>query len=125
MNNLAYLLLTNGGDVNEARSLARRAVELEPRNASFHDTLARIHLKSGDREAALKSFEQALASDPSSLDALIGKASTLSAMGDRDQVRKLLIQVDALLKGGAQIAEPLQRELELARNGLNASIDPR
>lgn len=125
MNNLAYLLLSSNRKLDEARKLAERAVALQPQAASFHDTLARIQLKTGDREAALKSFERALAADPSSLEALIGKASVLAAAGAREEVRRLLSQVDALLQGGARISPVLQQELAMARNGSRAAVDPR
>src|SRR5207249_2982140 len=83
LNNLAYLVLLRGGDVNEAQKLASRAVQLSPQSASFYDTLARVQLKQGQREAALATFEQALKLEPDNVDALIGMANALCDAGKR------------------------------------------
>ena len=48
-------------------------VEVQPGAASFYDTLARIQIKSGDRDAAVATFRKALALQPNSLEALIGQ----------------------------------------------------
>jgi tetratricopeptide (TPR) repeat protein len=42
LNNLAWLLLTTGGDLDEAERLATRAVALHPVNDEFRDTLEQI-----------------------------------------------------------------------------------
>jgi tetratricopeptide (TPR) repeat protein len=130
LNNLAYLLLTRGGgdsgtDLTEAEGLAQRAVAIAPTVASFHDTLARVRLKSGDRKGALQSFQSALDIEPDHVEAMIGKASVLAAMGERAQVRELIQQIDATLPRKPSLSAELKRELELARNNLSAAADPR
>jgi tetratricopeptide (TPR) repeat protein len=125
-NNLAYLLLTReNADLGEAETLAGKAVAAAPNVASFHDTLARVRFKSGDQRRALESFQRALSIDPDHIEALIGKASVLAAMGQRAAVRDLLQQIDAALPRKPQLSPELKRELELARNTLSASADPR
>src|SRR5205823_4171237 len=59
LNNLAYELLISGGDAQEAKSFATKAVDLQPNNASFRDTLARVQLKCGERDAAIATFKKA------------------------------------------------------------------
>jgi len=125
-NNLAYLLLAReNGDLTEAETLAGKAVAAAPDVASFHDTLARVRLKSGDQRGALESFQRALSIDPDHLESLIGKASVLAAMGQRAAVRELLQQIDAALPRKPELSPELKRELELTRNTLSASVDPR
>jgi Tfp pilus assembly protein PilF len=125
-NNLAYLLLTReGSDLAEAEALAAKAVASAPKVASFHDTLARVRMKSGNQRGALESFENALAIDPDHIEALIGKASVLAAMGQQGAVRDLLHQIDAALTRKPQLSPELKRELELTRNTLSAAVDSR
>ena len=42
LNNLAYVLLQHGGNLDEARSLSERAIALASQSADFYDTLARM-----------------------------------------------------------------------------------
>jgi predicted Zn-dependent protease len=128
LNNLAYLLLTRNGDdgarLANALSLAGKAVTLAPDVASFHDTLARVRFKSGDRNGALQSFQHALDLEPDLVDAMIGKASVYSAMGDASAVRDLLRQIDSLPRK-PNLTPELKHELELARSTVNAAVDTR
>jgi Flp pilus assembly protein TadD len=124
LNNLAYLLLTRGGsDLTEAQSLASRAVSVAPGVASFHDTLARVRMKAGDRKGALLEFQKALDIEPDHIEAMIGKATVLAELGERAAVRDLIQQIDAMLPRKPNLSNELKRELESARNNLSASID--
>ncbi len=58
-NNLAWLAAQQQKDLGPALEWARKAVELEPRNFGFLDTLAAVQLATGDAEAALRSIQQA------------------------------------------------------------------
>ena len=58
-NNMAWLAAQQQKDLGPALEWARKAVELEPRNFGFLDTLAAVQLASGDAEAALRSIQQA------------------------------------------------------------------
>ncbi len=55
---------------------------------------------------------------------MIGKATVLSALGDRPAVRKLLQQIDATLARKPKLSSELKRELDIARSQLNAAIIP-
>lgn len=59
MNNLAYLLMTTGGDLNEALQLARNAVALEPDNPRLLDTLGGVHHRRGELREASRVLERA------------------------------------------------------------------
>ena len=58
-NNMAWMAAQQQKDLGPALEWARKAVELEPRNFGFLDTLAAVQLAGGDAEAALRSIQQA------------------------------------------------------------------
>ena len=90
-NNLAYLLGSRGIKLDEALSLAKRALLLDPSAAMF-DTLGSVHLARRDFEAARTALEQAVAKAP-----------------ERDVYRQRLAQAQAQGKGGEAVAAALAR----------------
>ena len=52
-NNLAWMLVTSGGDAKRAVEFATKAVDLRPRSSSLLDTLGR-HGRRGARRRGLK-----------------------------------------------------------------------
>jgi tetratricopeptide (TPR) repeat protein len=85
LNNYAYLLATLLNDPATAEPLARRAVALRPREASFIDTMAAIQTQLGNHEAALSSMMAKLSLRPNDGPLLRSIASTLSEQLDRPQ----------------------------------------
>lgn len=77
LNNYAYLLATLLNDPEAAEPLARRAVALRPREASFIDTMASIQLQLGRHEAALSSLMTKLSLQPNNTALLQLIAQTL------------------------------------------------
>jgi len=63
-NNLAWLGARSGENLDEALSHAMRAIELAPRNAGHHDTLAEVQFRRGQREAAIAASRKSLELDP-------------------------------------------------------------
>jgi tetratricopeptide (TPR) repeat protein len=122
LNNLAYLVLLRGGDLNESKQLVTRAVEIAPKTSNFHDTLGRVQAKLGEREAAIASFQKALDLEPNNLEALIGLATTFTDAGKRDAAAALLPQIDTLLKSRPSLSPPVRRELETLRATMKASL---
>jgi len=59
-NNLAYILTSQGGDINEALMLAKKAKELLPDDPSVMDTLGWIYYKKGLYESAIVEFSDSL-----------------------------------------------------------------
>jgi tetratricopeptide (TPR) repeat protein len=59
LNNLAYNLVENGGDVNEALKFAERAAELAPASAAVNDTLGWVYVQKGVFLKALSHLEPA------------------------------------------------------------------
>jgi len=64
MNNLADLLASRRQKLDEALTLIRRAVEIEPRRANYQDTLGLVMLARGDSPGGRLAFEKALAMEP-------------------------------------------------------------
>jgi hypothetical protein len=63
-NNLAWLAARSGRRLEEARTHARRAVELEPENAAYLDTLAESLFRTGSRAEAIELAERCLKKEP-------------------------------------------------------------
>ena len=55
---MAWLMVRCHQPLDEALRHARRAVELEPENSGFLDTLAEIHFQRGDQEKAVAAMER-------------------------------------------------------------------
>jgi tetratricopeptide (TPR) repeat protein len=73
------------GDIDGARELLQRAADdaASPANQAFsHYYLGELEWNNGDRAAARRSYDAALAADPAYLPALAGQAKTLAAAGD-------------------------------------------
>jgi Tfp pilus assembly protein PilF len=81
-NNLAYLLATRGQKLDEALTLAKRAVQLEP-VAAMYDTLGTVHLARKEYEPARLALEFAVSKAP-----------------DREAYRQRLAMAKAQGKGG-------------------------
>ena len=60
-NNFAYTLAERGRDLDRAQQLARIAVEEEPGNSSYLDTIGWIHFRRGEYDAALARIREAIA----------------------------------------------------------------
>ncbi len=59
LNYLAYTLAENNIDLNEAESLARKALTLQPNDGYILDTLGWIQFKRGDTKGAIQTLETA------------------------------------------------------------------
>jgi tetratricopeptide (TPR) repeat protein len=60
-NSLAWLMALCRRDLDEARKQSEKAVELEPKNAGYIDTLAEVHFRQGNRDKAIDLMKQCLA----------------------------------------------------------------
>jgi cellulose synthase operon protein C len=117
-NNLAYALLTSGGDMGEAQSMAEKAVAQSPDNSAYNDTLARIYIKTGKTDQAITGFQAAVHNDPNNLEALVGLADAQERAGQHDKASATLDQLDPLLKSNPPLADPIRQELEAVRSSL-------
>ena len=101
LNNLAYHIAVRGKMPGEALPLARRAVALQPENASILDTLGWIEHLLGNDESAVKSLAQAAKLAPTLAEARFHAAIVFGALG-------------ALPNARAELAEALKLNPSLA-----------
>jgi tetratricopeptide (TPR) repeat protein len=123
-NNLAYVLSLEGSpsQLAEAEQLSREAIAAEPGVSTLYDTLARIQLRNGKAEEALKSYRAALDRNASNVDAMIGLADALESRPQaRDEVKALLMRIDAAMQDGAPIASPVRKQLDRVKSALSSS----
>lgn len=88
-------ILQRYGQVDRARDLAAKAVQLEPRNAQAWHQLGNLQQASGQRKEALESQDKALALQPKLMDAIVAKASVLASLDRPADALKLLDQLKA------------------------------
>lgn len=107
-NDLAWLLASNGKDLDEALELALRAVR-RGRSAETLDTLGYVHLQKGNAEEAVDVLDKALEAMPNSpsIEYRLGKA--LIANGDKDRAKAVLTK--ALETPSFPEAEAARQEL--------------
>ena len=85
LNYLAYMWAERGTRLNEALVYVNRALEQDPDNGAYLDTLGWIYYRQGNYNEALKKIQEAnkfIPTDPTVNDHL---GDTWSAIGDRDQ----------------------------------------
>jgi tetratricopeptide (TPR) repeat protein len=95
LNNLAWLLLESRPAA--ARTLASRAVELDPGHAAAWDTLGVAQLRLDDREGARRALERGVALRPDLPELHYHLAQTLETVGDREGARRHAARALALL----------------------------
>lgn len=61
LNNYAYFLTENKGDLEKAEAMASKAIELDPENDTFLDTMAWVLFRKKDYKEALEFQEKAIA----------------------------------------------------------------
>jgi len=114
LNDLAFYLADNGGNLDEALSLAQRAVKKINDDPDFSDTLGWIYLKKNMADDALRIFNALVNKYPKVAVFRYHLAAALAARGDRAAARAALS--DALTKKPSKEDEARIREL-LARLG--------
>ena len=88
LNNLAYLLAQNNGDLNIALDYAQKAKQRLPTYGEITDTLGWIYLKKNLTDNAIDNFRSLVAQNPSSPTYHYHYAMALKQKGDRESARK-------------------------------------
>ena len=84
------VIASSRGDDKAAVALLNRCVVIDPRNAVFHNDLARVHALAGRYELALAGLERTLTLQPGHVQALTDQADILERSGQHARARKLL-----------------------------------
>jgi tetratricopeptide (TPR) repeat protein len=124
-NNLAFHLLTHGGDASEAAALAQESVDIARGRdpgpdilASVYDTLGLALLAAGRPQEAEQAFRSGLLARPENADLHVGLAEALHAQGRDDDARRTLGAVTPEMAAG--LSPPVRER----RDRLAQSIDP-
>jgi tetratricopeptide (TPR) repeat protein len=88
LNNLAYLLAENNGDLNEALSYAQRAKQRLPTFTEITDTLGWIYMKKNLTDNAIDNFKSLVVQAPGNPIYHYHYAMALNQKGDRETARK-------------------------------------
>jgi len=107
MNNLAWLLTENQGNLDEALQLASGSVAKSPETAGFYDTLGWVYYKKGLYSPAVEQLKKAVAFDERSGQTAnpayrVRLASALAASGDKASARR---EAEASLHYEAKLTE--------------------
>lgn len=90
MNNLAYLMAETGDSLDEAVKLAKAAVNKDPNNPSFLDTLGFVYLKRDQNDDALDIFQRLIRRYPDDPACVYHTAIAWYQKGDRQRARTML-----------------------------------
>ena len=63
-NNLAWFAANCHRELDVALDHSQRAIRLRPDRAAYHDTLAEIHFRRGDRDQAVEAIKRSVALEP-------------------------------------------------------------
>jgi Flp pilus assembly protein TadD len=89
-NNLAWHVALSGANIEEAVAMARTAMEKDPANVQFADTLGVIYLKSKQLDLALQTLQRVVNKEPSNPEFRIHFAQALIAQGQVQKARSEL-----------------------------------
>jgi Flp pilus assembly protein TadD len=90
MNNLAFLLAETGSDLEQALSLAQRAVQKFPGQPEFSDTIGYVYLKKKMPDSAVRSFDSLVQKFPANPTYRYHLGMALLETGDKAGARKEL-----------------------------------
>ena len=114
LNNLAFLIAENGGNLEEALGLARRAVQLMPEASEMADTAGWIQLKRNAVDDALAFFASALGREP---DNQGYRSHLLLALGTMPEITPAQEEIASQLQ-----SPPSAATLELLPGMLKAAV---
>lgn len=112
LNNLAWAAAERGGNLDEALARARKAVELDARNAAYVETLGWVEVAGGQSETGLRTLRRAAALDPKNagIQYTIGRAAEkVGRVAEAKAAYARALQLDPRHAGAAEAAKRLGR----------------
>jgi len=112
LNGLAYFLAGHGQQLDEALALAQRALQAQPDNPAFLDTLGRTQFKRGEVEEAEETLKKAIAAyreNPKAAESWQHLAAVYEAKGDQPSAADAYRQALKLQPDSNEAAAALQR----------------
>ena len=114
-NNLAMLLVKNGGNLSEAQQLALDAIKAQPRIPGIRDTLAFVQAKARNFRGAAESERLAIELEPDNLTWRVHQATYLLESGDLVQASDALKALDSARLDLRKAPPDIQQELQSLR----------
>jgi tetratricopeptide (TPR) repeat protein len=109
LNYLGYMWAETGENLPDARRMVERALELDPGNPAYIDSLGWIYFRQGDHESALEQLQRAARLLPQDGTVQEHLGDVLRAMGNVAEARSAYQRAVA---AGEENAEQVQRKLE-------------
>lgn len=88
LNNLSYLYATQGKNLKQALTMVKQALEAEPDNASYMDTMGWVYYKLGKFKKAKQYIEQALQADGENVEVLDHLGDVYSKLGEHQKAQE-------------------------------------
>ncbi|MCC5904787.1 MAG: tetratricopeptide repeat protein [Balneolaceae bacterium] len=88
LNNYAYFLSVREEQLDYALEMSERAVEMQPNNAAYLDTIGWIHFKKGNYEKAREYIQQSVDTGAASAEVFEHLGDVYEALGDMENARK-------------------------------------
>ncbi|MDR9418321.1 tetratricopeptide repeat protein [Gracilimonas sp.] len=88
MNNYAYNLSVRGENLERAKELALKAIEVAPENASYLDTVGWVYFKLGDYDRAQRFIKASIDTGVASAEVLEHMGDVYEQLGDMEQARE-------------------------------------
>jgi len=113
-NNLAYLMVESGGDINVALSLAQNARRSLPESSNTADTLAWVYYRAGTFASARDLLEEAAKKSPDDASVHYHLGMTYLKLNDKSDAKVQLAKAVALAPAG-QVGQQANSQLDLIR----------
>jgi len=107
LNNYAYMLAESGRRLQEAHQYILKALEQQPQNGSYMDTMGWVLFKMGNLHESLAVLQKAVELEPANPEVLEHLGDVYSSLGDEENAHRLW--TSALENGGE--AESLREKL--------------
>ena len=88
MNNYAYNLSVRGENLERAKELSLKAIELDAENAAYLDTVGWVYFKLGDYDRARRFIKASIDTGESSAEVLEHLGDVYEQLGDLDEAKK-------------------------------------
>lgn len=109
LNNYAYSLAERGIKLEEALRMSKKAVEKEPKNASYLDTIGWIYYKLGDYKTAKKYIEDSIKQDSKSATVTDHLGDVYFKLGNKEKAKELWKKALELEPSNEKIIQKLEK----------------
>ena len=117
-NNLAYVLVQNRGNLQEAQQLIAKALELMPNTAALMDTKAAIQAALKDYAGAVASLKEARSLEPQNLEWRVNLLAILIESGQTAAAKTESQQISIALSAAQNVAPELRQRYDALRSKL-------